>query len=141
MATDYYGGQGAPDYNEGEFTVKYYLNTKLWGRREREKRFTHYDKAKAFYDGIDDSAAIWDTTRSAELCEAKTRIAYFAATLQHKKQKSNTREVAVTTSEPHHALVLFHKEAKGTDWSLLKESLRDISEAEYHKLKATAVDE
>jgi len=136
MATDSFQGEGAPHYNEGLFTVKYTKNTKLWGRRNREKQFTRYDEAKSFFDSIDDSAAIWDHTHSAGLCEAKTRIAYFAAMLVHKKEMGSKREVVTIASEPHYALVQFHVGTKGTDWVLLKESWREISEKEYLQMKA-----
>ncbi len=73
MPTNSYGGQGAPHYNDGKFTVKHSLQTAEGSRLDVEEVFTEYGKAKAFYDGIDDSAALWDNTRMPELCEAKTR--------------------------------------------------------------------
>ena len=131
MLTSYYGGQGAPSYNEGAFTVKYTKHTKALGRWERKKRFNRYDVAKAFYDGIDDNAAIWDTTHHTTLCEAKNRIAYYEAALQHKKNTGQTRRVVTEAAEPEHALVLFHRQARGTDWMLLRDSWREITEAEF----------
>jgi hypothetical protein len=76
MPTNSYGGQGAPHYNEGEFTVKYSLQTAEGSRLDVKEVFTEYDKAKAFYNSIDDSAALWDNTGIPELCEGKNRAGH-----------------------------------------------------------------
>ncbi|MET4072990.1 hypothetical protein [Hymenobacter sp. UYCo722] len=135
MPTSDYGGQGAPSYNEGDFTVKYYKTSPILGRQEKQKRFALYDKAKAFYDGIDESAAIWNTTRGAELCEAKDLIAYFAAWLQHKKQLGQRKQAVTIASDSASALARLHHGTKGTEWNLLKDTWREVTPEEYQQLK------
>ena len=75
MPTSNYGGQGAPNYNKGKFTVKYTERAEGAAPEEKAKNFLRYDEAEAFYNSIDDDAFLWDYTRSAELCEGKTYVA------------------------------------------------------------------
>lgn len=136
MVTSNHGSQSIPSHNEGEFVVKYISRGGLWGRRERQKGFTHYDAAKVFYDGIDDSAAIWNmgTTRGPELCEAKDRVAYFSVTLQHKQNAGEVRQMAVTESETWHALAKVYRAIEGTEWSLVRDSCHEVSLIECEKI-------
>lgn len=138
MPTSDYGGQGAPSYNKGEFTVEYSLNTTRWGRRERRKVFAEYDKAKAFYDSIDDSAAIWDTTRYAELCEAKSRIAYYCGVLESRKSAADTLTVHTVASELDGAAMMFGRNLRGSGWKLRVDSVKELTEEEYNLLDPAA---
>jgi hypothetical protein len=134
MPTSIYGGQGAPSYNRGIFTVKYTARTAEGGRQEIEKEFTDYDQAETFYSSIDDSAAIWDNTSVPELCEAKTRIAYYTAILQSRKSKATTKLVHVVTDEQERATMMFARNLRGSGWQLQPDSVQEITRADYKQL-------
>jgi hypothetical protein len=136
MPTEDCGGQGAPRHNSGTFVLEYHYVNRNGRRTDKKLTFTEYDKALAKYERIDDSAAIWDTTRLPELCVAKTRIAYYAAQVRDRKDKSESRTIAVKASEPEYASMMLTKQLKKTTWVLLPDTLTEIEEAAFNELQA-----
>jgi hypothetical protein len=118
MPTEHYGGQGQIR-QIGSFEVRYTATTPKRGRHERTRRFTEYDKAQALYDSIDDSAAIWDVTYYGELCEAKTRVAYFVATVQTIRPPRATQSLHLISSEEEGAAAHITYRLKRRGWKLL----------------------
>ena len=136
MPTEDYGGQG-PLRQKGEFEVQYTATTPKRGRHDRKRKFTDYNEAKAFYDGVDDSAAIWDVTHYGELCDAKTRVAYFVATAQAIRPPRVTRSLHLISSDEEGAAAHITHRLKQRGWKLLADSVREITETEYQALNPT----
>lgn len=130
MATEHYGGQGMIRQT-GKFEIQYTKATPKRGRLEYKKTFTDYSKAQAFYDAIDDSAAIWDVTRGAELCEAKTRLAYFEARVKTIKPPHATKTVVLDAPDEDGAGEHISNNIFRTGWKLVADSVREITADEY----------
>lgn len=133
MPTEHYGGQG-PLRQKGAFEVQYKATTPKRGRHDRKRTFADYDEAKAFYDGIDDSAAIWDVTYYGELCDAKTRVAYFVATVQATQPPRTTQPVHLVSSDEEGTAAHIAHRLKRRGWKLVADSVREVTEAEYRVL-------
>jgi hypothetical protein len=67
-------GSGWTGRETGFFEVVYGFTGRLRPCSFRAE-FSAYDAAKAFYDSLDESAALWDSTGLSELCECKSLVA------------------------------------------------------------------
>lgn len=131
MPTEHDGGQGQIR-QIGSFEVHYTATTPKRGRHERIRRFTEYDKAQALYDSVDDSAAIWDVTHYGELCESKSRVAYFVATVQTTRAPYATRTLHTSAaSDEEGATAHVSRQVFRRGWKLVPGSVNEVTEAEY----------
>lgn len=139
MATEYYGGDGPPSRKVGQFVVKYSATLPDGQRTNLEQSFTEYAKAEEFYNSVDDSAFLWDRTGMPELCEGKTRIAYYTGLLKKGRENhkgSVRRVVAVKTDAVESAAQLLNFISKQLSLELDSNSIKEVNAAEYeqHKL-------
>jgi hypothetical protein len=130
MPTEHDGGQGQIR-QIGSFEVHYTATTPKRGRHERTRKFTEYDKAQALYDSVDDSAAIWDVTHYGELCESKSRVAYFVATVQTIRPPRITRTLHVSASDEEGTAAHVSHQVFRRGWKLVPGSVHEVTEAEY----------
>lgn len=131
MPTEHDGGQGQIR-QIGLFEVRYTAITPKRGRHERTRKFTEYDKAQAFYDSVDDSAVIWDVTHYGELCESKSRVAYFVATVQTMRAPHATRTLHTSAaSYEEGATAHVSRQVFRRGWKLVPDSVHEVTEAEY----------
>jgi hypothetical protein len=140
MATKYYGGDGPPNRTVGEFEVKYSATSPDGRRTDHQQSFTEYTKAEEFYEGIDDTAFLWDITGMPELCAGKTRIAYYSGLLwkgRENHQGAVRRLVAVETDDAEQAARLLAHIGKQSGLKLDLVSIHEVDEAEYERNKVT----
>ena len=135
MATQFSGGQGQLR-EAGSFEVRYTADTPKMGIHDRTRRFTSYAKAQTFFDSIDHSAALWDVTHYGELCDAKSRVAYFSGQLQSNKKTSLTEAIKKESSDTKNLAeyITFYLRRRG--WQLVAGSIREIPLEEYELLPA-----
>lgn len=138
MATKYHGGDGPPNRTVGKFEVKYSATSPDGRRTDHQQSFTEYAKAEEFYEGIDDTAFLWDVTGVPELCEGKTQIAYYSGLLWKGREGhpgAVRRLVAVETDDADRAGRLLAHISKKVGLKLVLASIHEVDAAEYEKHK------
>lgn len=141
MATKYYGGDGPPNRTVGKFEVKYSFASADGQRTDQQQSFTDYAQAEEFYDSLDDSAFLWDLTGMPELCEGKTRIAYYSGLLWKGREShpgSVRRLVAVETDDAEQAARLLTHIGKQLGLKLDLDSIHEVDTAAYEQHKVIA---